>query len=108
MSNAKKKRGGWDEKELFWLYQQARTLHTRDMKWTVLMNKLPPEAAAYLREQKAKEERENANTWTALKHMEAGMYMFDRCGANNPVEQFHAKLVREGAQKPDRVFASLV
>ena len=87
MSNAKKKRGGWDEKELFWPYQQARTLHTRDMKWAAMMGKVPPEAAAYLREQKAKEERENANTWTALKHMEAGMCMFNRCGANNPVEQ---------------------
>jgi hypothetical protein len=65
----------------------------------VLMNKLPPEAAS-LREQKAKEERENANTWTALKHMEAGMCMFDRCGANNPVEQFHAKLVQERGENP--------
>ena len=69
------------------------------------MRKLPPEAAAYLREQKAKEERENANTWTALKHMEAGMCMFDRCGANNPVEQFHAKLVRDRGENP---VASLV
>ena len=100
MSNAKKKRGGWDEKKLFWPYQQARTPLTRDMKWAAMMNKIPPEAAAYLREQKAKEERENANTWTALKHMEAGMYMFDRCGANNPVEQFHAKLVRERGENP--------
>ena len=100
MNNAKKKRAGWDEKELFWPYQQARTLHTRDMKWTAMMNKVSPEAAAYLREQRAKEERENANTWTALKHMEAGMCMFDRCGANNPVEQFHAKLVRERGENP--------
>ncbi len=42
MSNAKKKRSGWDEKELFWPYQQARTLHTRDMKWTAMMRKIAP------------------------------------------------------------------
>ena len=100
MSNAKKKRGGWDEKKLFWPYQQARTPLTRDMKWAAMMNKVPPEAAAYLREQKAKEERENANTCTALKHMEAGMCMFDRCGANNPVEQLHARQVKARGGNP--------
>ena len=100
MSNAKKKRGGWDEKKLFWPYQQARTLLARDMKWNVLMRKIPREAAAYLRDQKDKEERENANTWTALKHMEAGMCMFNRCGANNPVEQLHARQVRERGDNP--------
>jgi len=81
MSNAKKKRGGWDEKKLFWPYQQARTLLARDMKWNAMMQQLPPEAFAHLRDQKVKEERENGNTWTALKHMEAGMCMFNRCGA---------------------------
>ena len=95
MSNAKKKRSGWDEKELFWPYQQARTLQNRDMKWTAMMNKVPREAAAWLREQKTKEERENANTWTALKHIEAGMCMFNRCGANNTVEQSNARQVKE-------------
>ena len=69
MSNAKKKRGGWDEKELFWPYQQARTLHTRDMKWTAMMGKIPAEAAAYLRQQRAKESAkmltrgQHLNTW---------------------------------------------
>ena len=58
MSNAKKKRSGWDTKKLFWPYQQARTLLARDMKWNALMRKIPPEAATSLREQKAKEERE--------------------------------------------------
>ena len=38
MSNAKKKRGGWDEKELFWPYQQALTLETRDAKWNSANN----------------------------------------------------------------------
>ena len=97
---AKKKRSGWDEKELFWPYQQARTPLTRDMKWAAMMRKLPPEAFAHLRDQKAKEERENGNTWTALKHIETGMCMFDRCGANNPVEQLHARQVKHRGGNP--------
>ena len=63
-------------------------------------HKILAEAASCLREQKTKEERENANTWAARKHIEAGMCMFDRCGANNPVEQFHAKLVKERGDNP--------
>jgi hypothetical protein len=70
------------------------------MKWNMLMRKIPREAAAYLRDQKDKEERENANTWTALKHMEAGMCMFNRCGANNPVEQLHARQVKHRGGNP--------
>ena len=70
-------------------------INKRERKKLAMMNRVPSVAGAWLREQKTKEEGENANTWTALKHIEAVMCTFDRCGANNPVEQLHAKPVKE-------------
>ena len=52
-----------------------------------------------LRIQIVKEEN-GAFSWTLLKHIETGMCMFGRLGSNNPVEQQHAKQLKDRGQNP--------
>ena len=99
MYNAKNKGKGWDDKTLFWPYQGARTELERAERWEDVRQNLPPRAFESLRLQKVKEEN-GAFSWTLLKHIEAGMCMFGRSGSNNPVEQQHAKQLRNRGQNP--------
>jgi hypothetical protein len=99
MNNAKKVGKGWDEKTLFWPYQGARTQFERDGHWEELRRVLPPGAFASLARQKEKEEN-GQFSWTLLQHIDAGMCMFGRQGSNNPVEQLHAKQLKDRGQNP--------
>jgi len=99
MNNAKKAGKGWDEKTLFWPYVGARTQFERDGHWEELRRVLPAGAFASLARQKEKEEN-NQVSWTLLKHIDAGMCMFGRQGSNNPVEQLHAKQLKDRGQNP--------
>jgi hypothetical protein len=99
MYNAKKKGKGWDDKTLFWPYQGARSELERAVWWEALRRNLPPRALESLRIQIVKEEN-GAFSWTLLKHIETGMCMFGRLGSNNPVEQQHAKQLKDRGQNP--------
>ena len=99
MYNAKKKGKGWDDKTLFWPYQGAQTELERAERWEELLQNLPRGAFESLRLQKVKEEN-GQFSWTLLKHIEAGMCMFGRQGSNNPVEQLHAKQLKDRGQNP--------
>ena len=73
----------------------------RDAAWATIERTFSPAALNYLRREIDDDLSALGRPWTKFAQMQRGICTFGRKGANNPVEQVHAKQVPGRHHEPD-------